>query len=85
MPLIVCGVVESSVTATKKRYHDQVEADMAEMSSMSKSEIRAVIEEQALTKRKQLKFLDLSSSTQGEVAGVQGGCACRASAFSCRC
>ncbi len=30
--------------ATKKHYRDQVEADMAEMSSLSESEIRAVIE-----------------------------------------
>jgi hypothetical protein len=33
--------------ATKKRYRDQVEADMSEMSSMSESEIHAVVEEQA--------------------------------------
>ncbi len=31
--------------ATKKRYRDQVEADMAEMPSMSDSEINAVMKE----------------------------------------
>jgi hypothetical protein len=35
---------QSLSQATKKRYSDQVEADMAEMSSMSKSEINAVME-----------------------------------------
>ncbi len=36
--------------ATKKRYRDQVEADVAEMSSMSESEIHAVTKEQARKK-----------------------------------
>jgi hypothetical protein len=36
--------------ATKKCNHDELEAEMAEMSSMSKSEIHAVMEEQARKK-----------------------------------
>ncbi len=36
---------------TKKRYRDQVEADMSEMSSVSESEIHAVLEEQASNKQ----------------------------------
>ncbi len=44
--------------ATKKRYCNQVEADMSEMSSMSESEIHAVIKEQARKKQEdQRKFL----------------------------
>jgi uncharacterized tellurite resistance protein B-like protein len=51
-----------------------VEANMAEMYSISESEIRAVIEEQGRTKKEATRqFLDFTSSTQGEVAGVQGG------------
>jgi hypothetical protein len=47
---------------------------MAEMYSISESEIRAVIEEQGRTKKEATRqFLDFTSSTQGEVAGVQGG------------
>jgi hypothetical protein len=38
--------------ATKKRYRYQLEADMSEMSSISESEIHAVMEEQARKKRK---------------------------------
>ncbi len=54
--------------ATKKRYRDQVEADMSEMSSMSESEIHAVMEEQARKKKEdQRKFLEYSSKTQGEM------------------
>jgi hypothetical protein len=45
--------------ATKKRYCDQVEADMSEMSSMSESEIHAVMEEQARKNQEdQRKFLE---------------------------
>jgi hypothetical protein len=55
--------------ATKKRNGDKVEADMAEMSSMSESEILTVIEERAIQKRRQfVRFLYFCSSTQGEVA-----------------
>ncbi len=54
--------------ATKKRYRDQVEADMSEMSSMSESEIHAVMEEQAPKKQEdQRKFLEYRSKTQGEM------------------
>jgi hypothetical protein len=54
--------------ATKKRYRDQVEADMSEMSSMSDSEIHAVMEEQARKKQEdQRKFLEYSSNTQGDL------------------
>jgi hypothetical protein len=38
--------------ATKKRYRDQVEADMSEMSRMSESEIHAVMKEPARKNRK---------------------------------
>ncbi len=37
--------------ATKKRYRDKVEAEMAEMPRMSESEIHAVMEEQARKKQ----------------------------------
>jgi hypothetical protein len=54
--------------ATKKRYRDQVEADMSEMSSMSKSEIHFVMKEQARKKLEdQRKFLEYSSNTQGNM------------------
>jgi hypothetical protein len=39
------------LSLTKKRYRDQVEADMAEMSSMSESEIHAMMKEQARMKK----------------------------------
>jgi hypothetical protein len=54
--------------ATKKRYSDQVEAGMSEMSSMSESEIHAVMEEQARKKQEdQRKFLEYRSNTQGDM------------------
>jgi hypothetical protein len=53
---------------TKKRYRYQVEADMAEMSSMSESEIHAVMEEKARKKQEdQRKFLEYHSKTQGDM------------------
>jgi hypothetical protein len=65
---MVFGVAGSAVVspATKKRYRDQVEADMAEMSSMSESEMHAVIEEQARKRQEdQRKLLEYRSNTQG--------------------
>jgi hypothetical protein len=54
--------------ATKKRYRDQVEADMSEMSSMSESEIHAVMEKQARKKQEdQRKFLEYRCKTQGDM------------------
>jgi hypothetical protein len=54
--------------ATKMRYRDQVEADMSEMSSMSESEVHAVMEEQARKKQEdQSKFLKYHSNTQGDL------------------
>ncbi len=51
-----------------KRYRDQVEADMAEMPSMSDSEIHAVMEERARKEQEdKLKFLEYPSNTQGDV------------------
>jgi hypothetical protein len=51
--------------ATKKRYRDQVEADMSEMSSMSESEIQVVMEEQARKKQEaQCKFLEYRRNTR---------------------
>ena len=56
--------------ATKKRYRDQVEADMSEMTSMSENEIQAVMEEQARKKKEDdRKFLECRSNTQGELGG----------------
>ena len=56
--------------ATKKRYRDQVEADMSEMTSMSESEIHAVMEEQARKKQEdQCKFLEYRSNTRGDLGG----------------
>ncbi len=44
----------------RKRYRDQVEADMFKMSSMSESEIHAVMKEQARKKQEdQRKFSGL--------------------------
>jgi hypothetical protein len=58
----------SLTQATKKRYSNQVEAEMSEMSSMSESEIHAVMKEQARKKQKdQRKFLEYSSNTQGDI------------------
>jgi hypothetical protein len=52
---------------TKKRNHDELEAEMEEMSSMSESEIQAVIDEQARKKQEaDRKFLEYRRSTQGE-------------------
>ncbi len=60
-------VLQSLSPATKKRYRDQVEADMSEMSSMSESEIHAVMKEQARKKQEdQRKFLEYSSKTRGD-------------------
>jgi hypothetical protein len=56
--------------STKKRYRDQVEADMSEMSTMSESKIHAVMEEQARKKQEaQRKFLEYRSNlnTQGDL------------------
>jgi hypothetical protein len=54
--------------ATKKRYRNQVEADMSEMSSMSESEIHAVMKEQARQKQEdQRKFLEYISNRQGDI------------------
>jgi hypothetical protein len=54
--------------ATKKRHRDQMEAEMSEMSSMSESEILAVMEEQARKKQKdQRKYLEYRSNTQGDM------------------
>ncbi len=54
--------------ATKKRYCDQVEADMSEMSSMNESEIHAVMKEQARKKREeQRKILEYRSNTRGDL------------------
>jgi hypothetical protein len=54
--------------ATKKRYRDQVEASMSEMSSMSESEIHAVMKEQARKKQEdQRKFLEYLSNTRGDL------------------
>jgi hypothetical protein len=54
--------------ATKKRYRDQVEADMSKMTSMSESEIHAVMEEQARKKQEaQRKILEYRSKTQGHL------------------
>ncbi len=57
--------------ATKKRYRNQVESDMSEMSSMSESEIHAVMKEQARKKqedrRKLHKFLEYRSNTRGDM------------------
>ena len=56
--------------ATKKRYRDQVEADMSEMTSMSESEIHAVMEEQARKKQEdERKFLEYRSNTRGDLGG----------------
>ena len=56
--------------ATKKRYRDQVEADMSEMTSMSESEIHAVMEEQARKKQEdKRKFLEYRSNTRGDLGG----------------
>ena len=56
--------------ATKKRYRDEVERDMSEMTSMSESEIHAVMEEQARKKKEaDRKFLECRSNTQGELGG----------------
>jgi hypothetical protein len=53
---------------TKKSYRNELEADMAEMSNMSESEIHAVMEEQARKKQEdQCKFLEYSSNTQGDM------------------
>ncbi len=47
---------------------DQVEADMSEMSSMSESEIHAVMKEQASKKQEdQRKFLKYRSNTRGDL------------------
>jgi hypothetical protein len=54
--------------ATKKRYRDQLEADMSEMSSVSESEIHAVMKEQARKKQEdQRKFLEYCSNRQGDM------------------
>ncbi len=54
--------------ATKKRYRDQVEGDLSEMSSMSESEIHAVMKEQARKKQEgQGKFLEYCSNTRGDL------------------
>ncbi len=54
--------------ATKKRYRDQVEADMSKMSSMSESEIHALMKEQARKKQEdQRKFLEYRSTTRGDL------------------
>ncbi len=82
---MVFGVAGSSVTVASdhKALSRPSGIDMAKMSSMSDSEIPAVIEEQARTKKEATrKFLDFCR-TQGEVAGVPGGragWACQASA-----
>ncbi len=52
---------------TKKRNHDELEVEMEEMSSMSGSEIQAVIDEQDRKKQEaDRKFLEYRHSTQGE-------------------
>jgi hypothetical protein len=54
--------------ATKKRSQDQVEADMSDMTSMSESEIHAMMEEQARIKQEdQRKFLEYRSNTRGDL------------------
>ncbi len=58
--------VPSLSPASKKpeRYRDNVEAEMAQTSSMSESEIQAVIEEQARTKEEEIhEFLDRNRLT----------------------
>jgi hypothetical protein len=47
-----------------------VEADMSEMTSMSESEIHAVMEEQARKKQEdKRKFLEYRSNTRGDLGG----------------
>ncbi len=54
--------------ATKKHYRNQVEADISEMSSMSKSEIHAGMKEQDSKKQEdQSKLLEYSSNMQGNL------------------
>jgi hypothetical protein len=58
---MVLGVARS---VTKKRYREQVEDHMAEMSSMSESEIRAAMEGQEHKKQDATnKFLDFHRIT----------------------
>jgi hypothetical protein len=62
LPANLNGISDSNSNA------DQVEADMSEMSSMSESEIHAVMKEQARKKQEdQRKFLEYRSNTRGDL------------------
>ncbi len=66
---MVFRVVGSAVAvpSDQKRNHDEREAEMAEMSSMSESEIYAVMEEQSRKNQEEKrKFLEYHYNTQGD-------------------
>ncbi len=70
---MVFGIAWSAVAVARdqKRLRDQVEADMSEMTSMSGTEIHAVMEEQARKKKEDDRnFLECRSNTQGEQGGL---------------
>jgi hypothetical protein len=54
--------------ATKKRNHDELEAEMEDMTSMSESEIQAEMDEQVRKNQEaDRKFMEYRRNTQGEV------------------